>query len=478
MRSRYLPLCLLLLGILVLYPSPATADSDASSTRHLIDDVSRLNSTVVHEVFQPTTEADLYAAIQRAALYRLKISIAGKRHSQGGHTLYPDALVLDMTAFNKILRLDQEKKLITVQSGVTWRQIQDYVNPYDLAVKVQQSSNIFTVGGSISVNAHGRDPGYGPIIHTVKSFRLMTADGSIIPVSRDENPDLFSLVIGGYGLFGVIVDVDLELAENHVLERRTRTLNCTDYPQYFMKEVKDNAGVELHYAWPSVGKKDFLQRCIVTSFIRTNKTPNGIFKLKEETGVERNQAFLSLSRKYGWGKEFRWFMQEHLADHTQKIISRNNAMRPEVRFLDYTSPTDTDILQEYFVPVHNFISFMEGMRKILLADHVNLLSVTVRYVPKDSEAVLSYAPEDEFAVVLYVNQERSTAGRKKAEGWTQKLVDLVLAQEGTYYLPYQLYATRQQIRSAFPRLDEFFEKKRFYDPQELFMNQFYFQYGS
>ena len=50
-----------------------------------------------------------------------------------------------MRGYNKILSLDVANSLITVQAGATWDDIQRYLNPYGLAVKVMQSSNIFTV---------------------------------------------------------------------------------------------------------------------------------------------------------------------------------------------------------------------------------------------------------------------------------------------------------------------------------------------
>jgi decaprenylphospho-beta-D-ribofuranose 2-oxidase len=468
-----------LFGLVLALSSAATIGSaSAPVSRQVIDDVSRLNETPVFTILKPTEVAEVQAGVLQAARDGRRVSVAGRRHSQGGQTFVQDGIVLDMTGFNRILSFDPKARVITVQSGVTWKQIQDYVNPYGLAVKVQQSSNIFTVGGSLGVNAHGRDPNYSSMIQTVRALRCVGPDGSIVQLSRTERPELFSLVIGGYGLFGIILDVDLELTDNHVLEKTTLVLRYEDYPKLFREAVLGRSEVELHYARPSIRRKDFLKRFTVTSYVTTDRRPEGIFQLKEESGVERNQAFLALSRKYGWGKDFRWFMQELLVDHAgaHTIQSRNNAMRPEVQFLEYMSPVDTDILQEYFFPPRNFIAVIDGMRDILLSEHVNVLSITVRYVPKDVEAFLSYAREDVFAVVLYVNQERSEAGKTNAKQWTQKLVDLVLGQEGTYYLPYQLYPTQEQIRRAYPRLHEFFAKKKLYDPQELFVNEFYSHY--
>ena len=93
----------------------------------------------------------------------LKISMAGQKHSQGGHQFSEGGLVLNMLQFNKILNLDKENKIIKVQSGATWDQIQRYINQFGLALKVMQTSNIFTVGGSMSLNIHGRDPHYATI---------------------------------------------------------------------------------------------------------------------------------------------------------------------------------------------------------------------------------------------------------------------------------------------------------------------------
>ncbi len=60
-----------------------------------------------------------------------------------------------------------------------------------------QSQNIFTVGGSLSVNVHGRDIRHEALIDTVESFRLLMADGTVRNVSREENAELFPYVIGG-----------------------------------------------------------------------------------------------------------------------------------------------------------------------------------------------------------------------------------------------------------------------------------------
>ena len=69
--------------------------------------------------------------------------------------------ILDMTGF-KSVTVDTTARTMTVQSGATWHDIQNVLHPR-FAVKAMQSTDIFTVGGSISVNAHGMDHRAGSV---------------------------------------------------------------------------------------------------------------------------------------------------------------------------------------------------------------------------------------------------------------------------------------------------------------------------
>lgn len=445
-----------------------------------IDDISRLNETVVSSIIKPISEQNIQTAIQDAVKAGKKISIAGRRHSQGGHIMSNDAIVLDMTSYNKIIGLSDDKSLLMVQSGTTWMQIQDFLNTKNLAVKVQQSSNIFTVGGSLSSNVHGRDPRYGPIIETVQSFRLVKPDGRIVTVSRTENPDLFSLVIGGYGLFGVISEVTLSVTGNSVLKKSTRIIDCKDYPDYLQKHVLNDSTIELHYARPEITKDNFMKTCSVTSYRKIADHPKTLPPLEKESLVSTSKWLLDLSRRSDWGKEVRWFIQDELLDTPgqAEVISRNNAMRPPVQFLDYQGAKDTDILQEYFIPIENAAGFMDDLRKIVTNENINMLSVTLRHVKADHESFLPYVAKESIAFVLYINHGRDTVSVERAKSWTRKLINVAQTHDGTYYLTYAHYATPEQIRKSYPMLDAFFAKKRQHDPLGLFSNKFYEQYAT
>jgi decaprenylphospho-beta-D-ribofuranose 2-oxidase len=448
-----------------------------------VTDVSRLHHEKVNRVIAVHTIEDLKSAVAEARAKKLKISISGSKHSQGGQTYYPNGIVLDMSSFNKIIDLDVKNKILRVQSGAKWKDVQEYINPYGLAVKVMQSSYIFTIGGTLSANAHGRDLDQSSVVETVRSFHLLNAKGEILNVSRNENSELFRLVIGGYGLFGIILDVELELTENEIYEQRSVVMDYKTFPEYFQNHIKNNPNISMMLVRPSIASKTFLRELVVVTWNKTDRTKKDIYTLTNEENVLRDKILFGLSRQYSWAKDFRWYLQKKIETGVgeTRLMSRTNAMRPPLaplEFLNYSSSRDTDILQEYFIPVRNFFPFMDKFRDILLQNKVNVISFTIRYVKPNDESLMAYAPkEDAFAIIYMTNVGLSTEAQTKIETVTQEIVDTAIANSGTYYLTYQLYPTREQLRKSYPQADIFFTKKLEYDPDEMFINKFYQKYA-
>ena len=236
----------------------------------MTDDASRLNRTSVAEVWPvpagpEEAEQQLVDILARAQRDGLKVSIAGARHSMGGHTIYPGGIVIDMLPF-RALSLDEERNLLHAGAGARWEEIIPYLDARGKSVAVMQSNDSFSVGGSISVNCHGWQHNHAPIASTVESFRLLKADGMIVRCSREENRDLFSLVLGGYGLFGVILDVELHVVPNRRYSVRRFLISAEDYAATFEREVNGVPGTGMVYGRLSVTSGNFLGEAILTVF--------------------------------------------------------------------------------------------------------------------------------------------------------------------------------------------------------------------
>ncbi|WP_373232068.1 FAD-dependent oxidoreductase [Cohnella sp.] len=446
---------------------------------YLITDYSKLHPVKVERVVTGKEEQQLIETILEAKEKNLKVSIAGQRHSQGGHTYYEDGIVVDISAFNKIVSFDPSAKKITVQAGATWADIQDRINPYGLSIKTMQSQNIFTVGGSISINAHGRDIRNGSLIKSVESFKLLMADGQVIQVSRSQNPELFRLALGGFGLFGIILEVTLSLAEDELYTISTDVLARENYVSYFTSKVLPDRDVHMHIARISVAPDSYLTEMYAMNYRVDRTMPlKGNNKLAtKEQGVIPAKLLFHLNRSFDWGKQVLWDLQtSYFKKQDGNRISRNNVMRSDSEFMEYRKAGRNDLLQEYFIPVEKFDRFIEVLGPLLKEEDLNLLNITVRYVNQDQEAALSYAREDMFALVLLFNVSLTDSGQEKAQQGIQRIIDAALRQGGTYYLPYVAYPTVKQFRSAYPEQASFFDKKRQYDPTALFTNYFHEKY--
>ncbi len=444
----------------------------------VVNDVSRLNRTSVREVVHPRNEDEIRNAVVRAAQNGVKVTIAGKRHSMGGQTLYAGAVALDMLQFNKILSLDETNKILTVQSGATWSSIQQFLNPHGLAVLAMQGPNVFTVGGSMSVNAHGWDMRHGPVAASVEWFRILLADGSIRRCSREENSELFHFVLGGYGLFGVILDVGLRVTDNSAYAAIVSEVEFSQLPAYFENQVRSSAEVELGEADLSVSPGSLLRQAVALSYKRQEANTKRTDALQEEQYTSRDRYFFDLSRKYGWGKRLRWALQKWLEYPAKDAVrSRNNIFRSPIERIRYYSPKDTDILQEYFLAPQEFTVFINGLRDIVEERRVNLLSATVRYIEPNNDAFLNYSSRRALAVVLYINVKTSASGREDSSRMTREIIDLALQHDGTFYLPYVLDYDRSQLLRAYPMTGEFFAAKKRYDPLEVFYSELYARYS-
>jgi FAD/FMN-containing dehydrogenase len=448
------------------------------------DDASRLNATRVTEVWSipadiAAAETQLRQLLKRARAEKLTVAVAGARHSMGGHTFSPDGIVLDMLPFRH-MQLDAGRQILHVGAGARWSQVVPYLDSLGYSPAIMQSNNDFSVGGSISVNCHGWQHNRPPIASTVASLRLMKADGSIVRCSRDENAELFSLVLGGYGLFGVILDVDLHVVPNERYRPEPEAMPAENYTTRFAEKVDAAADIGMVYGRLCVvpGDATFLHEAIMTVFRKApcgqeeipSLTSPGYWKLKR--AVYRAQIGSQA------GKELRWKAEKsHGEQGVHKFVSRNQLLNESADIYQEKNADRTDILHEYFIPTQQVAAFLERARAIIPRHPCDLLNVTIRNVHEDKDTLLRYADQNMFAFVMLFNQERTAAADSQMEAMTQELIDAVIACGGRYYLPYRLHATKEQFFKAYPRTGEFFERKRQLDPHGIFVNQFYLKYG-
>ncbi len=443
------------------YTAPAT----------LINDVTQMNPTYVGHVVEPTSIEEIVETLRSTSG---PVSIGGGRFSQGGQVSYPESLHLDMRRFNRVVNLDVEHKRITVQTGITWRTIQQAIDPHDLSIRIMQTYSNFTVGGSLSVNCHGRYIGEGPLVRSVDSIKLVLADGSLVEASPTNNAELFYGAIGGYGGLGVIVEATLNLTDNIRIERKNSVLPVSDYRKFFMANIRDNRDVVFHNA--DLYPPDFTTARQV-SWLKTDKPVTIADRLIAQNGeYELQPRIANWVSGADTGKWFRQYVVDPVIYLQDRVAWRNWEASYDVAELEPASREMlTYGLREYFVPVERFDEFVPRMREIFAKHGANIINVSVRHALPDPGTLLAWASKEVFAFVVYYRQGRTPQEVAAVRDWSLAMIDAATSLGGAYYLPYQVFESPEQFHAAYPRDTQYFALKARVDPDNRFRNRLWQQ---
>jgi hypothetical protein len=182
-----------------------------------LNDVSGLNKTRISSIFYPRTINDIQYLVSKAKLEGKTISIRGQAHTMGGHTLPSTTVdsinyVLDFKYMNRV-EYDHTSEEVLVEAGATWTHVIHKLNDYGRSPVVMQSYCTFSVAGTISVNAHGITSD-DVMCESVVNIEYIDFNNVKQQCSRETNRELFSLIIGGYGLFGIIIRLRLKTVPN------------------------------------------------------------------------------------------------------------------------------------------------------------------------------------------------------------------------------------------------------------------------
>lgn len=437
-----------------------------TTNERIVNDVTQLNPILVAKVETPKTVEELQYIIQHT---NNPICIGGGRFSMGGQTASSQSTHIDMRMLNSVIDFSVEEQTIKVQAGARWCDIQQYVDTYNLSIKIMQTYANFTVGGSLSVNCHGRYIGLGSVILSVKSIDVILATGEMVHASKTVNPEIFFACIGCYNAIGVIALVELELEENIPVKRIHTKMKRGEYKNYFFETVRENNEVIFHNGdiYPPAYKN-----VRAVSWIKTAEKPTVKTKLMPLTSaypIER--YFINAFSKSRFGKWRRENIIDPIFYLRKKIHWRNYEAGYDVLELEPESrKQSTFVLQEYFVPVQKFDDFATQMAEVFSRHHVNVLNVSIRHAQADPGSLLAWAREEVFAFVIWYKQWTNETEKGKVAVWTRELIDAALSLNGAYYMPYQAHATKEQFHKAYPNAHKLFEIKKKLDPDFKFRN--------
>lgn len=456
----------------------------------LNDRHSRLNRTRVLRVNQPESLSELTSLMAQARDLGVPVIPCGGRHAMGSQQFSTDAIALDMRGLNRVLGLDVFAGIIEIQAGITWPEILAYLDcsrpehgpnagehGWSIAQK-QSGADDLTIGGSLAANVHGRGLARGPIIEDVESLTVIDPEGRFIKCSRQVHSDLFRLIIGGYGLFGVISSVRLRLVPRQRLERVVRVIDSESLMGKFDDRIANGFLYGDFQFQIDDQSEDFLRRGIFSCYrpVTPDETDaREVPSLKRKdwlnllhlAHVDKGGGFQAYQEHY-----LRTDLTQHWSDLQQFSIYVDDYHDKIDRCVGSHFP-GSEMITELYVPRGSLPRFLDLAREDLRRLGASVIYGTVRLIEQDSESFLCWAREPWACVIFNLCVEHSPDGLARAGNTFRQLIDRALEFGGSFYLTYHKFARRDQIEAAHPMFTEFLRLKKEQDPAERIQSNWY-----
>lgn len=455
----------------------------------LVNDMhSQLNQASIAKLHEPTSLEELCGIVKQARRAKEPLAICGSRHAMGGQQFLKGGNLIDTRGMTSIIDFDAEKGLIEVEAGIEWPELVEYLlksqegkeKVWTISSK-QTGADKLTLGGALSANAHGRCLDRKPMISDIESFLLVDHEGDIRKCSRTENQELFSLAIGGYGLFGVIHSVVLRLVPRQKIRRDVKVTAIADLAKDFVERIADGYTLGDFQFATDEKSPDFLQRGVFSCYRPVDEStdiPSNQDSVSDRAWEElvflahtdKARAFQLYSDFYVKSSgQIYWSDTSQIGsypfDYHLKVDQRMGAETPA-----------TEMITEIYVPRDRLADFMTDAARMLQKQGTSVIYGTIRLIEKDDESFLAWAKDRYACVIFNLCVVHTDEKIEQAAEAFRSLIYLAIARKGSYYLTYHRWANKDQVLACYPQFPEFLKLKRKYDPDEVFQSDWYRHY--
>lgn len=452
---------------------------------------SQLNETRVGRVIAPRSIAEAQRTVAGVRDSGQRLSIAAGRHAMGGQQFLSGGTLLDTRNLNSIIGLDAERGVVTVEAGIMWSELAPGLRGMQAGagqrwsiVQKQTGADRLSIGGALAANGHGRGLTYRPIVQDVDSFEIIDANGNLTRCDRDQNFDLFSLAIGGYGLFGVIATIDLRLMPAHHVRRVVEVTTIDKLGDLFKQRIADGFTYGDFQYRTDESSPGFLRDGVLSCYqpvsdAEAQAAPPPQYLLHETawrqllywSHTDKARAFDEYAGFYrstdGQIYDSDTFQLSQYIDHYHQELDER---------LSCTVP-GSETITELYVPLPQLPGFMAAAASTLRRHEANVIYGTIRLIERDDETMLNWARQPYACIVVNLHVDHDPTGIQRVAVSLRTLIDLAIERGGSYFLTYNKFATTDQLATCYPQFPEFVSAKQQYDPHHVFSSDWFRAYA-
>ena len=144
----------------------------------------------------------------------------------------------------------------------------------------------------------------------IRSLRVLLADGRIETVSREQNPELFDLIVGGYGLFGIILSAELDVVPNAIYRSERELIATRDLPAKLAKIIADPS-IGLMYTHISTAPGSLLDEALIYTYRKTDEAGAERAPLKDVGSVKMRRLTVNLAKRSTAFRSFKWWAEKN-----------------------------------------------------------------------------------------------------------------------------------------------------------------------
>jgi FAD/FMN-containing dehydrogenase len=404
-----------------------------------------------NEIAYPETTEDVVQLIRSGR--RIRCIGTGHSWSQLAPT---DDLLMATDGLNKVLSIDTVTNMATIQAGAKLEHLNLILWERGYAFSNLGSIARQSLAGAISTATHGSGIHHRILASQVQSFTLVKADGEILDVDRNENPELYHLSLISLGTLGIITEMRIHLVPKFNLHERSGLMDFEEVCDNILNWVKQENHVKMWW-FPHTDKM---------MVYRYNST----YQPENDSRFRQKMMDEWLSVK---GYRFMLWWANRRPERRKwvngQIVKR---MLPDVNRIERSYK----VFNVPEPPIHRETewAFDISLTPTLLREYKSMVETNGHLMNFIQE--IRFVKGDDFALSPSYGRDSVYIGCYNADnrGWDELLAhfeELGLKHNGRPHWGKEFNVGTDYLRSVYPKWDDFLKLRSEMDPTGRFLNE-------